>query len=392
MRSVVAGLALVVALVLAVPAAAFAAGSISGTVTAASGGAAIANIEVCAEGIGASEGFGCDVTAADGTYSVAGLPSGSYKVEFWPPEDANLVPQHYNGKPTWSQATPVVVNDGADMPNIDAALAEGGRIAGHVTDSASNIGIQGILACASLVNEEIGRCAETAGGGGYTIAGLPNGSYEVFFFAEEGEYLSQIFRGNQKELVSVTVGSTTSNVDAALEKPGQISGTVTDALSGAGIGASIVCARQAVTGEIYECASTNGGGQYAIQGLPSGSYKVWFSPDVPEVVDDYFQQYFSGAATFALATPVTVVAPAVTTGINARLISRKAPPVVPPPPAATPISKPPKKHCRKGLKRIKVKGKERCVRIHRQRHHGRGGKRQRLYGAAGAVQFSFDGG
>ncbi len=390
MRSVVAGLALAVALVLVVPASALAAGSVSGTVTAASGGAAIANVEVCAEGVGASEGFGCDVTAADGTYSVAGLPSGSYKVEFWPPEEANLVAQYYNGKPTWSQATPVVVNDGADTPNIDAALAEGGRIAGHVTDSASKVGIQGILVCASLVNEEIGRCAETASGGGYTIAGLPNGSYEVFFFGEEGEYLSQIFHGNQKELVPVTVGSTTSNVDAALDKSGQISGTVTDSLSGAGIGASTVCARQAVTGEIYECDSTNGGGHYAIKGLPSGSYKIWFSPDVPEVADDYFQQYFSGAATFALATPVTVVAPAVTTGIDARLVSRKAPPVVPAPPTAAPISKPPKKHCRKGLKRVKLNGKERCVRVHHKRHHAHGGKRQRLYGAAGAVQLSFD--
>lgn len=390
MRSVVAGFAVAVALVLAVPVSAFAAGSISGTVTAASGGAAIASVEVCAEGTGVSEGFGCDATGADGTYSVAGLPSGSYKVEFLPPENVNLVAQYYNGKPTWSQATPVVVDEGEDTPNIDAALAEGGRIAGRVTDSASKVGIQGIFACASLVNEEVGRCAETASGGGYTISGLPSGSYEVFFFDEEGEYLSQIFRGNQKELVPVTVGSTTSNVDAALEKPGQISGTVTDSLSGAGIGASTVCARQALTGEIYECASTNGGGHYAIKGLSSGSYKVWFSPDVPEVADDYFQQYFSGAATFALATPVAVVAPAATTGIDARLVSRKAPPVVPAPAAITPIAKPPKKHCRRGLKRVKVKGKERCVRIHRKRHRAHGGKRQRLDRTVGGDQFSID--
>jgi hypothetical protein len=106
--------------------------------------------------------------------------------------------------------------------------------------------------------------------------------------------------------------------------------------------------------------------------------------------DDYFEQYFSGAATFSLATPVAVAPSAVTAGISARLVSRKAPPVTPTSPVVAPKPKPHKKHCRKGLKRIKVRGKERCVRIHRKHHHGRTGKGQRPGRLAGRAQFSFD--
>jgi hypothetical protein len=395
MRSLVAMFAAAVALVLAVPAAALAAGSISGNVTAASGGAAITGVEVCAWDTGGSEDFKCAETGADGTYSLTGLSAGSYKVEFWP-FGGDYIFQYYDGKSTWSEATPVTVNDGADTPGIDAALAEGGRITGRVTDAISKVGIGGIVACAGLVGEEAGRCAEAGANGEYTIHGLVTGTYEVFFFdpGEEegsGEYLPQTFRAGVRELVSVTAGATTFGVDAALTKAGGIAGTVSDSLSGAGIGASTVCLRQAAGGAIEDCVRTNGAGRYAIGGLAAGSYKVWFSPDVPawEEEDDYFQQYFSGAGTFALATPVAVVPPAVTVGIDARLVSRKAPPVVPVPPAAVPVAKAKKQHCRKGLKRIRLKGKKRCVRIHRKRHRSGGGKHRDR--RVGGPQFSFEG-
>jgi hypothetical protein len=396
MRSVVAMLAVASALVLAVPAAAFAAGSISGTVTPASGGAAIAGIEVCAWETGEFEEFKCAETGAGGTYAVTGLSAGTYKVEFWPAE-GDYILQYFDGKSRWSEATPVTVSEGADTPGIDAALELGGRITGRVTDATTKSGIGGIVACAGPGGEEVSRCTETEADGDYAIRGLSTGFYEVFFFdvgeGGSGEYLSQVFRGGNPESVSVTAGATVSGVDAALAKAGGIAGTVTDSLSGAGIAFSTVCVRQATSGEIEVCVRANSGGRYSIGGLAAGSYKVWFSPDVPswEEEDDYFQQYFSGAGTFALATPVTVVPPAVTAGIDARLASRKAAPVVAAPAAAIPTPRPPlRKHCRKGLKRVKLKGKERCVRIHRKRHHARGGKRHSQHRLAGRVQFSLD--
>jgi hypothetical protein len=196
------------------------------------------------------------------------------------------------------------------------------------------------------------------------------GSYELFAFEESGAYEGAIYPGP----VSVSAGMATPGVDFELSKGGQIAGTITDALSGAAIRFSWVCARDAVDGEIHRCDYSDGSGHYAIGGLPTGTYKVWFSPDVPawEEEDDYFQQYYNGAPTFAGATGVSVIAPGVVAGIDARLVSRHAPPAppaagaappvagaAPPPPAAKTVR--PRPRCGKGKRLIKRKGKARCV-------------------------------
>lgn len=289
-------LALAFFAVLATPGVAFGAtGSISGTVTAASGGAPLPGIEVCAWEV-PSEGLACTATDASGDYAISALPVGNYKVEFWPGSTGHYIVQFYNSKSSWQEAELVAVTSGADSPGINAALNAGG----------------------------------------------------------------------------------------------QITGTVTDATSGAGIQSSTVCAVEATTGEIWSCALTHNNGQYTLGGLPSGSYKAWFSPDVPEweEEDDYFQQFYNGKPTFAQATAIPVAAPGVVSGIDARLVSRK---VIPPPPvvtvpaapvvppvAAVPKPKPKLKHCSKGQKSVTRKGKKRCVKVHRQHRHGRHSDAKRM--------------
>jgi hypothetical protein len=218
--------------VLLVPAAASAApltGSISGTVTAASGGAALKGIEVCADRVG-GEGEACTLTSASGEYLISGLVPGSYKVEFWPHGGGlNYTTQYYDDQPTFSAAETVFVTAGATVPNVNAQLHEGGRIAGTVTDAASHAGLGEILVCALESISEEGVCALTGAGGQYTIAGLPSGSYEVVFlpdFEEKGlpgAYINQYYNNKPSfataNLVSVTApGGTTSGIDAALAR------------------------------------------------------------------------------------------------------------------------------------------------------------------------------
>ncbi len=97
-------------------------GMISGTVTSAATKAALAGVLVCAED--APSGVGrCATTGASGAYTVAGLPTGSYDVEFIPLFEAGgYAPQFYKEAATPAAAEPVVVTAGSTTPDIDAAL------------------------------------------------------------------------------------------------------------------------------------------------------------------------------------------------------------------------------------------------------------------------------
>ena len=74
-------------------------GAITGTVTAATGGAELGGICVdVQQTVGA--GFGSATTRVDGTYTVTGLKSGSYSVEFFTGcgNNGNYLTQWYNGQ------------------------------------------------------------------------------------------------------------------------------------------------------------------------------------------------------------------------------------------------------------------------------------------------------
>ena len=139
---------------------------ITGRVTAASSGGALAGAEVCAVNSG-SETFliGCGLTNSSGEYTITGLAKGSYEVFFLAPEGSQYLAQVYNGKQTSKAATKVEVVTGNTYPGINAALQVGGRIAGRVTAADTGGPIGGVRVCAegSLEGETIGgQCARTA--------------------------------------------------------------------------------------------------------------------------------------------------------------------------------------------------------------------------------------
>jgi hypothetical protein len=374
-------LALSALAMLAGPASAFAAGSISGLVT--DGTDPIEGIEVCAWGVPEEEDFGCTETDSSGEYSIAGLAAGNYKVEFRP-GSLDYVPQYFDARSSWALADQVTVTNGNDAPNVNAVLEEGGWIEGHVIDAVNKAGIDGVAVCAYPIDETgFRRCALTDPSGGYEIVGLATDSYEVVFFPEEGEsadYLLQVYKGktnfSEATPVSVTAGSGVSGIDAEMKKGGRITGTVTDGLSGAGIRFSDVCLLLASEPEILRCTYTNGVGGYSFHGVSPGAYKVVFSPDIPEweEEDDYFQQFYNAKPTFAQADLINVSAGGATSGIDGHLVSRKAPPVARPAPTLpAPVVRPKhKRHgCPRGKRKVRQNGKARCVKIrhHRKKHH-----------------------
>jgi hypothetical protein len=157
------------------------------------------------------------------------------------------------------------------------AAEEHGYIAGKVTAAATGEPIGGVKVCAVNLNG-VGPwgCTTTAGSGEYTASVFESGKYEVRFTAPSGSgyvansYYDDKYFSSEQETVSVTLGSTTSGIDAQLPEGGQILGTVTNAITKEPVAQVEVCAGP------VECAMTNARGEYTISGLPGGEYQVSF--------------------------------------------------------------------------------------------------------------------
>jgi hypothetical protein len=300
-------------------------GAITGTVTAATGGADLGGICVdVQQTVGA--GFGSATTRPDGTYTVTGLKSGSYSVEFFTGcgNNGNYLTQWYNGQATETSAVPVSVVNGVTSPSINAALITGGTISGTVTAAANGADLSGICVDASQINGTGFENATTSANGSYSISGLGSGQYSVQFSPNCGNgqnLLTQWYNDKTSALaadpVSVTAGTTTSSIDAAMQIPGTITGTVTAANGGAQLSGICVTVSQ-VNGSGNGSATTGAGGSYSVSGLETGTYKVEFSPGCGNS-GNYLPQWYDNETTAAAANSVSVTATMTTSSINAAL-------------------------------------------------------------------------
>ncbi|MGV1049321.1 MAG: MSCRAMM family protein [Solirubrobacterales bacterium] len=370
-------------------------GSISGTVTSLSTGFGIEGVEVCAWGIEQTADAGCEITDEDGEYKIPGLTPGEYAVEFWP-GPLDYAGQWFDSRSFSEEPDPVVVVSGLTTTEIDAELERNGEIEGRVvSDAPGHPPLEGIEVFAGGAAGY--GFAVTDEDGEYTIDRLAPGTYKVGFWAIEGGYVTQYFDGEPSweaaDPFAVTATTTTPGIDAEMERSAPISGLLSDASTGARLGEIEVCAQAAVSGEYVDCTYSGPSGGYELSRVPSGTFKIVFSPEFFEEgeafgFDGYLTQYYNDKPSFATANPISVTAPNLTSNINARLVSSKkatatvtmsTPPLVVPA-LSTAVHKAP--HCKKGFRKLKVKGKKRCVRLrkkkHRKRADGRHGQALRI--------------
>ncbi|HKZ13186.1 MAG TPA: carboxypeptidase-like regulatory domain-containing protein [Solirubrobacterales bacterium] len=197
---------------------------IGGTVRAASGGAPLADVEVCVQGAGTGIPFGCSTTDIAGMYALAGLPKGTYKVGFW---------GHGSSAKYAPESTLVEVPAASSVTGIDAELAVGARIEGTVTAASTGAALSGIPVCLFAVGAAVPtRCAFTESAGTYSLLGIAAGDYQIGFslgaaelggdsaFGESAGYLPQFYedaaaRSGSRSL-SLVLGQIETGVDAAL--------------------------------------------------------------------------------------------------------------------------------------------------------------------------------
>lgn len=305
-------------------------GTIKGKVTG-DGNVALANVTVNAyyqenvTGIIVWTHGGQATTDSAGAYTIANLNPGTYHVSFneYPPV-AGYFPEFYNNASTQENATNITLAEGATVNNINAQLSSGAHIKGQVTDLQGNpLSNIRVLAFDANNTAPSDQFADTGADGRYDIGHMAAGSYRLVFedLREPLLYHTEYYNNQQivenSNFVTLTTDQTLNNINAQLDRPGFITGKVTDEQNNPL--QSILLVAERFNGNLWtknQYASTNGAGDYILGGLAEGLYRVRFR-DVNK--QKYSAEYYNNVSDPAAATPLTVTRNTTITNINAQL-------------------------------------------------------------------------
>ena len=155
-------------------------GAISGTVTDTSTPANDLS-GICVRAYSSTtSAYGQTTTSSSGSYSVTGLPAGSYQIQFYPcGTSGDYIGQSYAAGGS-AIPTPVTVTAGGTLTGIDATLSPGGAISGTVTDTSTPANdLSGICVRVAYPNgflsgtTYVDTFETTSSTGSYTVEGLP---------------------------------------------------------------------------------------------------------------------------------------------------------------------------------------------------------------------------
>jgi hypothetical protein len=285
--------------------------NISGTITRASDGQPVQGVSVSIlDAVTGAGGFsGSSTTGADGTYTIYGLPSGSYKLRT-NPNNTGLATQWYSNAPNQNSATPLTVTAGIPTAGINFSLGTGGNISGTITRASDGQPVPGVNVHTNdfTTNSYVTTGSMTAADGSYTIYGLAPGNYRPRVNAGNTGLTSQYYLNANyytSTPVAVTSGLTTTNINFNVPAGASISGIVTRASDGQPIADLLVRAYSTAAngGVDWNLAGTTQyDGSYTITGLPAGTYKVAIDP----IGSQYATQFYPGASNHDMAELLTV--------------------------------------------------------------------------------------
>jgi len=196
-------------------------GTISGTVTNDSG--------IKCEGIGVyaqdmvGGSFGYGATDAEGNYTISGLASSDYTVEFRDDASHLYIDEYYDNKSGQASADTVAVAAPGAVTGINAELSVGGTISGTVTNDAG-APIGGIFVSAQTQGFSSYGSAFTDADGHYTVSGLASGDYAVDFFDVNSLFLTEYYNNqpdwSRADNIAVTAPDAVTGINAVLSVGG----------------------------------------------------------------------------------------------------------------------------------------------------------------------------
>ncbi|MEV4415710.1 carboxypeptidase regulatory-like domain-containing protein, partial [Catellatospora sp. NPDC049609] len=268
-------------------------GTITGQLTY--NGTPVADASVYATNYDTGEGNG---TTTDGTgrYSIADLPPGSYHVHIY----AEGHPAQYApDTPSWDAAQLYQVNIGGTT-TADATLIPFGTITGRLTTSGGAGAADVSVDVSSTTDWSVNNWGLTDENGDYAVP-VPVGEFSVQFLLDGS---TQYAYGKREEweadTFTVAAGQSVT-VDDTLLPTGSAGGTVLTASGQPAEGVSI--GFDPVEGSGYANTVTDAMGEYHLDGLAPGQYKVSFT-----LPGSYATMYHPHVLSMDDAQPVTVVA------------------------------------------------------------------------------------
>lgn len=295
-------------------------GSISGHVYRSDGATPIIGAMVGVFDCTSPHNYGWVSTSADGSYTFSGLQTGTYAVRV---EDYGYSVEWYDGVLDKRQATPVSVDAPSDTSGIDFSLEPGGSILGHVYELNGTTPIEraqiDVYHYNSQLNEWVGyETSWTQSDGSYKTGGLPAGVYAVRviatgFAVELYDDTHYIF---EAELVSVNPPNDTLGINFNLVPGGSVVGHVyrSDGITPIAYAEISVWEYNPQSSQWLHYSGagtwTNVEGYYVTSGLPTGQYKI------RTTAKGYPEEWYDNARDRSQATPVSIIAPNHTHGID----------------------------------------------------------------------------
>jgi Ni/Co efflux regulator RcnB len=319
--------------------ASLAAGSkITGTVTGPDDSTPLSGIQATAY---RWTGFGWDHVNSDntddnGNYTIGGLPAGSYRVRFDDWQNGDYSSEVWSNAPDLNSGMDIEVPEVTTISDINASLAAASKITGTVIGPDDSTPLPGIQATAyrwTGSGWDHVNSGNTDGSGVYTIGGLPAGTYRVRFDDwQNGDYASEVWSNapdlNSGTDIEVPELTTVIGIDASLSSASKITGTVTGP-DGSTLLPGIDASAHRWDGAEWvwvNSGNTDGSGNYTINGLPAGTYRVQFN-DWQN--GDYVSEVWSNAPALDSGDDIEVTEGMTRTGIDASLADSAAPPFEP---------------------------------------------------------------
>lgn len=296
-------------------------GRIGGTITAASGGGPIQSVSVQiynASGQFMTSGF----TSSAGTYLTnGGLPAGTYYARTF--NSIGFINQLHSGIAcqfcTTSAGTPIPVTLGATT-TVNFSLATGGSIGGRITDGTNPL--EGVTVTITTTSGLFMGGASTNASGVYSVGGLPTGSYVArtsnalgFIDEQHSDRVCLSCSSSAGTPIPVTAGAATTGIDFSLATGGRISGTVTDAGTGAPLSGITVDIFSASNFFVTSANTDNVGNYLTRAGLPEGNYYARTRNSSGYINVTYPTNTCLGCSV-TVGTPILVTGSGTTAGIN----------------------------------------------------------------------------